>query len=476
MNRKKIVEEIDSVRELIDSGESASALPILLELKNKIVDTRFYPLLDSILPLLINILEKEKDYIELGLLYLLRNSKYIYTNEKDTRFCEFSEFVDRVPEIQVTIPPQYVNIIPLNSSFRYLLNYDNSLHLICDLISYFAQPIHIDDVSIEFISNNGQNIHSISLGDKTLHPSKCLRNKVDYDISPTTVYEKVNAIIYIIGNLTVRIEKEFNADINIDSLQNYVKGKNSISTKSHQDKSPFLFEYHLFDQNLNPKEDQVVEIGAPITAEITITNNLDCNVVISNIQSLSTEILDLKASNLSENSEASENSENDQNSDENDLQIELYPGENYCFRSLIKEECNAIFTVNYKTETSDDPRIYEFSIGHFNQFDRLLRMKFDSPSYATKGKPFDTFLTIEFQDDKLPFVQIFIDIVMPTGFFAKCQSRKSIYLFNGQKKEIKFTFVPLAVGPLTLPQIYVNNLSVKESKSRLFVAPIVVTY
>lgn len=470
MERAKIVKEIDSVRELIDSGETSNALPALLELKNKIVDTHFYPLLDSILPLLINILEKEKDYIELSILYLLRNSKYINTYEKDTRFCEFSEFVDRVPEIQVTIPPQYVNIIPLGNSFRYLLNYDNSLHLICDLISYFAQPIHIDDISIEFISNSGQNVHSISLGDKTLNPSKYARCKVDYDISPTTVYEKVNAIIYIIGNLTVRIEKEFNADINIDSIQNCMRGQQNRKNKNSNEKPPFLFDYDLFDHNLCPTKDQTVEIGAPITAELAITNNLDCNVTISNITSLSTELLDLKTSKTSENSEASENSE------DTELPIELYPGENYCFRSLIKEECNANFTVDYKTEASDDPRIFEFSIGHFNQFDRLLKMNFKSPSYATKGKPFDTFLTIEFQDEKRPFVQIFIDIVMSPDFFAKCQSRKSFYLFNGQKKEIKFTYVPLSVGPLTLPQIYVNNLSIKESKSQLFMVPIVVTY
>ena len=161
MERQKIVQQIENVRELIDNGESKNALPILLELKNTIVDTRFYPLLDSILPLLINILEKEKDYTELSLLYFLRNSKYIHSIEKDARYTEFSDFVERVPETHITIPPQYVNIIPLGSSFRYLLNYDNNLHLICDLVSYFSQPIYVDDVSIEFISNKGQNSHTI---------------------------------------------------------------------------------------------------------------------------------------------------------------------------------------------------------------------------------------------------------------------------------------------------------------------------
>lgn len=457
MDRKKIIQEIEGVRELIDNGESSSALPILLELKNKISETRFYPLLDSILPLLINILEKEKDYTELSLLYLLRNSRYIHSIEKDTRFREFSEFVDRVPETHVTIPPQYVNIIPLGNSFRYLLNYDNNLHLICDLVSYFSQQIHIDDISIEFISNNGQNSHTISLGDITLNPQKYERRKVDYDISPTTVYEKVNAIIYIIGNLTVRIEKEFNADVNINSLQS-AKGQ---QTANGQDKSPFHFEWHLFDQNLCPTADQFVEVGAPLIAEMTITNNLENEVVISNITSLSTEILNLDVSNESENS---------------DLPIVLFPGENYVFRSRIKEECDASFTINYTTENSNDPRIFEFSIGKFTQFNRLLTMKFNSPPYAVKGKPFDTFLSIEFNDSKMPYVQVFIDIVMPTTFFAKCPSRKSFYLFNGQKKEIKFTFVALSVGAMTLPEIYVNNLSIRENKSRLFLAPIVVTF
>ena len=480
MERQKIIEEIESVRQLIDNGDSNNALPVLLELKKKIIDTRFYPLLDSILPLLINILEKEKDYTELSLLYMLRNSKYINSTDKDTRFCEFSEFVNRAPEIQVTIPPQYVNIVPLCSTFRYLLNYDNNLHLICDLVSYFSQPIHVNDISIEFISNNGQSVHTISLGDMNLHSSKCVRKKVDYDISPTTVYEKVNAVIYIVGNLTIRIEKEFNADINIDSLQNSIKGQQIQKNKNSHDKSPFLFEWQLFDENLYPIADQVVEIGSPIIAEMTITNNIDCNVIISNITSLSTEIIksNFDASKISENSKDSENSEEQktEDSENSDLPIELYPGESYCFRSLIKEECNANFTVDYKTELSGDPRIFEFSIGHFKQFDRLLKMKFNSPPFAVKGKPFDTTLSIEFNDDKLPYVQIFIDVVMPTTFFAKCQSRKSVYLFNGQKKEIKFTFVPLAVGSLTLPQIYINNLSIKESKARIFMVPIVVTY
>lgn len=455
MTRLSIVHEIDLVTSIVENGEANRALPLLLEIAEKIVETRFYPLLDSILPMLIPILEKEKDYNALSIYYLIRNSRYIHSNEIKSRYSEFSEFVAKCPEIQVTIPPQYVNIIPLVSSFHYLPHYEKTLHLICDFKSYFDQIISIDNIIIEFISNNGQNFHHQSLGQIVLHPFKYERKKLDYEVDLTTTYEKVNAVIYVLKQCTFRIEKEFHADLAITPLLYSVYSSNNNTDKQKQYKYPFRTKYQIFNENFMPISEKVVPKGEFLMVELTLTNALEYTSTISQIISHSTELLYSEIA---------------------DLPIDLFPGEQYSFRTLIKHECNASFIIHFTTELSDEMKMYEFNIGNFVELDRQMKIELNSPSHAVKGQPFDSILSVEVEDGKEPFAQIFIDVASSPNFFVKGPSRKYFYLFTGQKKEIKFSFVPLSAGPTALPAICVNNLTVKGSKPRIFFRPLIVTF
>ncbi|OHT14197.1 hypothetical protein TRFO_15486 [Tritrichomonas foetus] len=448
MARAEIVNQIANAQALIDDGENNEALPILLEIKDKIIDLKFWPVLDNILPIIINMLEKKKEYQSLCLYYLIRNSLYLQSQDYETRFAELSDFLNRIPETQLTVSKECANIIPLVCSLHYLPDHittGTKPHLICDILSNFAKAIHINDISIEFMSSNS-NIHSISLGDFTFLSQKCIRRIVDYDVDPTITSDKVTSVTCMIGNGIFRIEKDFGAEIHITS---------PISNENERyENAPFSYEYQLFDHNFKVIEKPTIEQGEFITAELTLTNISDHSSSILDVTSVNTELQCF------------------------DIPIDLFPGEQYCFHSTIKDNediKSAFFTVSYTTEISDNPHIFEFSIDNIQKFDRLLIAKFEAPQTVVKNQPFEGTLTLEV-DQNEPYTQIFIEIIASPRFLVNGFSRKSLFLFAGQKKEIKIGFVALEAGQTILPAIYVHNIAIKENNPKVFLSPIVVTF
>ena len=445
MTRAIILNKINSALALIDDNKVEEALPALLEVKDLIVETRFWPILKNILPILMNLLEKEKDYQKLCVYYLLKNSLYIHSNNYDLEFLELSEFLNRIPETHVTVTDTYANVLPLVCELNYFPNQvyiGTRPHLICKLMTHFSQAIHINDISIEFI-NNTSRVHSISLGEFTFQPRGFQKKILDYDADPATTIERVNAVTYIIGNGVFRIEKNFDAEILFISQ--------STDDKSVTENATFHTQFQLFNNNYIPSNRPVIGVDEYASAELSITNTSNITVTIVEISSLNSEV---KCTHLP---------------------LELFPGEQYSFTAIIRKECFPCFTVNYTTELSDIPRIFEFSASEVKVVDRLIKADLESPSKATLNQPFDAKLTIEITDNS-PYAHIFIEISPSTNFFVNGPSRKSFFLFPNQKKEIIMTFLPLNAGPLMLPTIYVHNISLRENNPKIFLHPIIVSY
>lgn len=215
--------------------------------------------------------------------------------------------------------------------------------------------------------------------------------------------------------------------------------------------TPFNSTIKLFDSNFQMIENAVIEIGDKITVETTLDNNLDIPVTIKSITGTVESI------------------------DNSDVPIELFPGESFSFLSFIEHKTLISFNVSYKAEGLDDC-IFYLKSSNAEEFSRSVKFSFDAPFKATRFQPFNTKLTIEKIDNTEEVTIVMLDVTNSPCFFMNGPSKKAIYLFRNQKKEINLEFLPLEPGSNTLPPISLNEVSSKNYKPKVFIAPIVVTF
>ena len=224
--------------------------------------------------------------------------------------------------------------------------------------------------------------------------------------------------------------------------------------------SPFKSDIKLFNDNfieIHPSKIPILEPDSEITAEVTLSNQIDSSITISSINSEETESISI---------------------DSSDLPITLSPYETFSFLVTIKKGGEYQIHISFNTEGIESNTL-TVKLPEIQNSDKNTRFEFITPPTAELYKEFETKIIIQCNDNiKGPdVVPVQIDLGASPGFFINGPLKNHIvHVFRGQKKEVVIKFIPLEAGSTTLPQVLITDSSSESKEPKSFVMPIVITY
>lgn len=223
--------------------------------------------------------------------------------------------------------------------------------------------------------------------------------------------------------------------------------------------SPFSSDIKIFDDNfveIPAGIQPVLESGANLTAEVTLMNQIQSPVNLTKISSDS----DKLAINTVE------------------LPVLLNPYETFSFFTILKQPGTHEFSLSYQTEGIES-NTFSIQLPAVLEQSRHVLISVKSPHSVPLNEEFTATIIIERinQNEGPEVVPLKLEIGTSPGFYICGPIRKHFeYIFKGQKKEIPINFFPLKAGSMTLPQFQFIDMSIRNSRPKVFIIPIVVTY
>lgn len=216
--------------------------------------------------------------------------------------------------------------------------------------------------------------------------------------------------------------------------------------------SPIYYKHVLYDDNFQIIQDNPnIDFDSFVLLESKLTNVIDSNIYITNIE-ISPEV----------------------SSDELEFPIELLPNETFTFMIKIEDDQEHIMKILYKTKDLDS--LINIACPNIKKGKDNIKFEIEYPSSAVRGKEFEVRIILErLRDNGLDNGALNLTIEKSASFLINGPLQKKILIFEGQKRIIPIKLIPVDVGSLILPTVYINDTSTTMNPKKC-ITPIIVTY
>jgi len=215
--RAEIINRINRAQSFANQNQISEASKEIEFCLGDIMRLNYFTLLDPIFEINSQIHTTQGNFESVLFDNLMRLSPLLNTPKPEFVFNNFIKLSSTLPPLIVPIPPPFIPLLPFKLNIKYEkqeIISGNKPNVIVTIHSYFPMAIKFDEIILHCNHNSGQTVQeSIENVEVLSKHRKIVRKSID--IPPAVSSETISTIVLRIGNLSIKIDQDFGADLKV---------------------------------------------------------------------------------------------------------------------------------------------------------------------------------------------------------------------------------------------------------------------